>query len=145
MPYTERFTECHQVGCELLAQNRAIGAYQSAWFDMSIHHRFAYVLQVGVIAAAGTVDLVLQEAQDATGTGAANIAGKAITQLTQAGGDGNDVCVIELRTEEMTPGTDFVRAVLTVAGNTAFTAGVGYGIINRFAPVATTLVTEVVG
>jgi hypothetical protein len=111
---------------------------------MSIHHRFAYVLQVGVLAAGATVDLVLQEAQDATGTGAANIAGKAITQLTQAGGDGNDVCIIELRTEEMTPGFDFVRAVLTVAGNTAFTGGLGYGIVNRYAPVAETLVTEVV-
>jgi hypothetical protein len=145
MPYTERFSEVHQVGAELLLQNRAAAVYQSAWFNMSIHHRFAYVLQVGVIAAAGTVDLILQEAQDATGTGAAAIAGKAITQLTQAGGDGNDVVMIELRTEEMTPGFDFVRAQLTVGGNTAFTGGLGYGIINRFAPVATTLVTEIVG
>ena len=144
MPYTERFSEVHQVGCELFAQNRAAAVYQSAWFNMQIHHRFVYVLQVGVIAAAGTVNLILQEAQDATGTGAAAIAGKAITQLTQAGGDGNDVVMIELRTEEMTPGFDFVRAVLTVAGNTAFTAGLGYGIINRYAPVATTLVTEII-
>jgi len=97
-----------------------------------------------VIAAAGTVNLLLQEAQDNVGTGAANIAGKTITQLTQAGGDGNDVCIIELRTEEMTPGFQFVRAVLTIAGNTAFTAGLGYGVVNRFAPVATGLVTEII-
>jgi len=144
MPYTERFSEVHQVGAELYPANRAIGVYQTAWFNMSIHHRAACVLKVGVIAAAGTVDLILQEAQDATGTGAAAIAGKAIAQLTQAGGDGNDVCIIELRTEEMTPGFDFVRAQLTVAGNTALTDVTTYGIINRYAPVATTLVTEVV-
>ena len=143
--YTERFSEVHQIGAELLPQNRAAAVYQSAWFNMSIHHRLAYVLHTGVLAAAATVDLILQEAQDATGTGAAAIAGKAITQLTQAGGDGNDVCIIELRTEEMTPGFDFVRAVLTVGGNTAFTAGIGYGIVNRYAPVATTLVTEIIG
>jgi hypothetical protein len=143
--YTVRFSEVHQVGCELLVQNRAAAVYQSAWFDLSIHHRFVYVLQTGVLAAGATVDLVLQEADDATGTNAANIAGKAITQLTQAGGDVNDLVMIELRTEEMTPDRRFVRAVLTVAGNTAFTGGLGYGIVNRFAPVATTLVTEIIG
>jgi hypothetical protein len=123
--YTVRFSEVHQVGCELLVQNRAAAVYQSAWFDLSIHHRFVYVLQTGVLAAGATVDLVLQEADDATGTNAANIAGKAITQLTQAGGDVNDLVMIELRTEEMTPDRRFVRAVLTVAGNTAFTFYVG--------------------
>ena len=144
MSYTNEFSEVHQVGAELLLQNRAIAVYQSAWFDLSIHHRFAYVLQVGVIAAAGTVDLVLQEADDVIGTNVANIAGKAITQLTQAAGDGDDVCIIELRTEEMTPDRRFVRAVLTIAGNTAFTGGLGYGVVNRFAPVSEALVTEVV-
>ncbi len=144
MSYTEEFSEVHQVGAELYPANRAVAVYQTAWFNMQIHHRLACVLKVGVIAAAGTVDLVLQEAQDAAGTGAANIAGKGITQLTQAGGDGNDVVIIELRTEEMTPGFDFVRAQLTVAGNTAYTDVTCYGIVNRYAPVATTLVTEIV-
>ena len=143
--YNERFSEVHQVGAELYSANWAIGIHQSAWFNMSIHHRAAAVLKVGVIAAAGTVDMILQQAQDAAGTGAAAIAGKAITQLTQAGGDGNDVCMIELRTEELTPGFDFVRVVMTVAGNTAQADVTTYGIINRFAPVATTLVTEIIG
>jgi hypothetical protein len=145
MPYTERFSEVHQVGAELYPDNLAAAVHQSAWFNMSIHHRAACVLMVGEMGQGATVDLILQEAQDAAGTGAAAIAGKAITQLTQAGGDGNDVCIIELRTEEMTPGFDFVRAVLTI-GNAAVDASViTFGIINRFAPVATTLVTEVIG
>lgn len=142
--YTEEFSEVHQVGAELYSANWAIGVHQSAWFDMSIHHRLACVLKVGVIAAAGTVNLILQEAQDNVGTGAAAIAGKAITQLTQAGGDGNDVCIIELRTEELTPGFDFVRVVMTVAGNTAQADVTCYGITNRYAPVASGLITEIV-
>ena len=142
--YTVEFSEVHQVGAELYPDAMGAAVYQSAWFDMSIHHRAACVLMVGDMAQGATVDLVLQEASDNAGTGAANIAGKAITQLTQAGGDGNDVCIIELRTEEMTPGFDFVRAVLTI-GNAAVDASlITFGIVNRYAPVATGLVTEIV-
>lgn len=142
--YTVEFSEVHQVGAELYPDNMAAAVHQSAWFDMSIHHRAACVLMVGDMGQGATVDLVLQEASDNAGTGAANIAGKAITQLTQAGGDGNDVCIIELRTEELTPGFDFVRAVLTIANAAVDASLITFGIVNRYAPVATGLVTEIV-
>jgi len=142
--YTVEFSEVHQVGAELYPDNMAAAVHQSAWFDMSIHHRAACILMVGDMGQGATVDLVLQEASDNAGTGAANIAGKAITQLTQAGGDGNDVCIIELRTEELTPGFDFVRAVLTIANAAVDASLITFGIVNRYAPVATGLVTEIV-
>jgi len=142
--YTVEFSEVHQVGAELYPDNMAAAVHQSAWFDMSIHHRAACILMVGDMGQGATVDLVLQEASDNAGTGAVNIAGKAIAQLTQAGGDGNDVCIIELRTEEMTPGFDFVRAVLTIANAAVDASLITFGIVNRYAPVATALVTEIV-
>lgn len=142
--YTERFTEVHQHVTALYPDNRAIGVYNTAWADASGHHRFVVELFVGVIAAAGTVDFVLQEATDAAGTNAANIAGKAITQLTQAGGDGEDTVIIEVRCEELTPGYQYVRGVLTIAGNTAYTCLSAKGVVARYVPVPVGGLTEVV-
>lgn len=142
--YTERFTEVHQHVTVLYPDNRAIGVYNSDWGNSGGHHRWVVELYVGVIAAGGSVDLVLQEATDDDGTDAANIAGKAITQLTQAGGDGDDTVIIEVRSEELTPGYSYVRAVLTIAGNTAYTCLSAKGVVARYTPVPTGGVTEIV-
>jgi len=145
--YQERFSEIHQAGSILYPALRLAAVYPSAWFDMAIHHRAVCVLTVGVMAAGATVDLVLQEAQDATGAGVRAIAGKAIAQLAQAAGDGNDLCILEVRTAEMTPGYRFIRSVLTVAGAQqvyAYTESLIYGLVNRLAPVSVAQVTEIV-
>lgn len=142
--YTERFTEVHQHVTALYPANRAAAVYNTAWADASGHHRFVVELFVGVLAAGATVDLALQEATDDDGANAANIAGKAIAQLTQAGGDGDDTVIIEVRCEELTPGYRYVRGVLTIAGNTAFTCLSAKGVVARYVPVPVGGLTEVV-
>lgn len=144
--YTERVTEDHQLGAVLYPDARASGVYPTAWFDMSTHHRAVCFVAVGTMSFAATVDCLLQEARDATGTGAQAIAGKAITQLDQLNGDGDNVCAIELRTIEMTARYRYVRAVLTVDDKQAgmCTAVFLFGLVDRDAPVPTPLLTEII-
>ena len=97
MPYPELDTE----RMELLAvihPDLHQGTYFTPWVAMQGRHQALAILLVGDIGNTGTVDLELQEATDAVGTGAAAIAGKAVTQLTQAGGDSDDSCACLLYT-----------------------------------------------
>lgn len=142
--YTERFTEVHQHVTALYPANRAAAVYNTNWADASGHHRFVVELFVGVMAQGATLDLVIQEATDNAGTNAANIAGKAITQLTQAGGDGDDTVIIEVRCEELTPGYRYVRAVMTIANAAVFTCLSAKGVVARYQPVPIGGLTEVV-
>lgn len=144
MSFTERFTEANAYISSLHVDNRAAGNYNTPWASVSTYHRQAVQLFVGGMAAGATVNLIVQEATDATGTGVQAIAGKAITQLTQAGGDGNDIVVIEIRSEELTDGYDFIRAQLTVAVDAVDVGVYILGTIPRYKPVPVTNVTEVV-
>jgi hypothetical protein len=119
----------------------------SAWANMENYHRGWLVLIVGDMQQGATLDVLLREATDALGTGAANIAGKAITQLTQAGGDGNDIICIELQTEEMNvpANYDFVGVQVVIAGAAVEYSYVFFACETRYAPVPVTQWTEVVG
>lgn len=142
MSYTERFSEVHEPLLTEYADSRGPVAFQSAWADMETYHRGFLLLNVGEMVQGATMDVELWEATDNAGTGAALIAGKAITQLTQAGNDGDELIGIELRTEEMTPGHKFVQVRVTIA-NAAVEFGYTYfGLISRFNYVPTTNWTE---
>ena len=129
-----------------------IGTTVTPYVSLSGYHRAHLDILVGTMAAGATLDCQLLQAQDALGTNAkviANKAGtgnKAITQLTQAGGDGNELLRIELQTEELDVdgGFDFIAAQLVVAVNTVAAAGVLYGCIARYKPTPTTNWTEIV-
>ena len=145
MPYPELDTE----RMELLAvihPDLHQGTYYTPWIAMQGRHKAIAKLYVGDIGQAGTVDLELQEATDAGGTGAAAIAGKAITQLTQAGGDSDDSCAINLRTEEMNCAANyaFIRARLDVLAASANVGLLILGNVPRNAPVTQVPWTEVI-
>jgi hypothetical protein len=144
MSYTQRFSEGFDPLLTEFADSRGPVNFQSAWADMETYHRGYLLLNVGEMQAGATLDCELWEAQDNIGTGAALIAGKAITQLTQAGLDGDDLVGIELRTEEMTPGTKFVQVRVTIAGAAVEFAYTYFGFISRFEPVPTTAYTQIV-
>ncbi len=144
--FTMRWTEREALLADLDADAYAAGVYNTAWVDMSVYHRLVVLLNVGDMVQASTVDLLLQEATDAAGAGAQAIAGKAITQLTQAGGDGDDVCIIELRSEELDENNAyrFVRAVLTIGAAGSDAALFVIGTVARYMPVPTTNLTEII-
>jgi hypothetical protein len=147
MGYTERFTEQYQLGAVEYPDSLGAGTTNGTWLSMADAHRAFFLLLVGDIAATGTVDFLLQQATDAAGTGAKAIAGKAITQLTQAGGDSDDACGIELQAEELdvSGGFDYVRWQLTRANAAAELAvAVFLGEPMRFQPTVVTAWTEII-
>ena len=152
MSYTQRFSEGFNPILEENADSIAIGTHDSAYASLQNYHRAVLVLDVGDMAALATLDVQIRQAQDATGTGVKTIGDKAgtgtkaITQLTQAGGDGNQTICIELQTEELDVDNNFehvgVRAV--VAGNTVEYSWRLYAFEPRFMPVPTTTWDEII-
>jgi len=119
------------------------GTYWTAWVYAGNFHRMVAEIIVGDMGQAATLDMEMQEARDATGTGGQGIGTKAITQLTQAGGDGDDSCLIECEMVEMTDGYSYVRLrvdSLTASANWVATLR---GWRPRFSPV-TNNYTEVI-
>lgn len=152
MSYTERFTEVHKL---LISENDAgleLRITDTPWVSLQNYHRAVAVLNVIDMGAGATIDFSIRQATDTSGTGAkviANTAGvttHALTQLTQAGGDVDSDCIIELRTAQLdvTNGFDCVSIRITGAVATSVVSYRLYGIIPRFPPVGVTEWTEVV-
>jgi hypothetical protein len=144
--YTQRFTEVHELGPVANPDVVAIGVHASPFFNLANHQRAVVILLVGDMQAGATVDMQLWQATTQAGANAKIIAGKAITQLTQAGGDGNDSLIVEVRTEELDVdgGFTFVNAIITVAGDTVELASLALLGCSNYSPVATTRWTEIV-
>jgi len=146
--YTQRFTEVHELldSAWLVPANKAIAAYTTGYVSMANHQRAVYILLTGVMAQGATLDLALWQATDTAGTGAKLIAGKNITQLTQAAGDLNDACIIEVRTEELDVdgGFDCIAGILTIAGGAVFSTVLPLFGASNYVPVPVANWTEVV-
>ncbi|GAB9224859.1 hypothetical protein BDS110ZK18_66960 [Bradyrhizobium diazoefficiens] len=80
--------------------SQAAGTVTSGWIDATTFHNFMAILKSGVLGAAATVDAKLQQATDNAGTGAKDVASKAITQLVKAINDNNQV-TIDLKQEDL--------------------------------------------
>jgi len=144
--YTERFTEVNQPTGELYPALKSVGAHNGAWISMANHQRVVFLVMVGAMTALSTLDFKIQEDTDGDGGDAQDISGKAITQLTQAGGDGNDLLAVEVRTDELdvADGYCYVRGVLTVGTDTVYCAMLPLRFIPNYPPVVTTGWTEIV-
>ena len=120
----------------------------SGWIAAKDFGSFLATVIVGAITATGTVDAKLQQASDASGTGAKDITGKSITQLTAAGTDSNKQVEINLYPEELDLENNFThfRLSITPATAAAVIAGTVRGLAARYQPAAdASTVDEVVG
>jgi len=119
--------------------NQAVGAANTGWVALNTHHGLLALVQTGALATGSTVDAKLQQAQDASGTGAKDVTGKAIAQLTQASNGANRQALINLRPEELdvNNGFAFVRLVVTVAIAAANTSAQLLGVNPRLASAET--------
>ena len=119
--------------------NQAPGVANTGWVPLSTHHGLLALAQTGALATGATVDAKLQQAQDASGTGAKDVAGKPIVQLTQASNGANRQALINLRPEELdvNNGFAFVRLVVTVAAAAANTSAQLLGVNPRLASAET--------
>jgi hypothetical protein len=144
--YTNRFTEVHEPAAVLVPDSYAVGAHATGYVSMANRQRAVFVLGVGEMQATSTVDCQLWQATTALGANAKIVAGKAITQLTQAAGDGNDLLAIELRTEELDVdgGFSFVGGIVTVGAAASELSAVLLLGCTNYAPVPVTAWTEIV-
>jgi len=116
--------------------NQAAGVANSGWISLSGYHSLLALIETGVLATGSTVDAKLQQATDGNGTGAKDITGKAITQLTQAANGASRQVLINLRSEELdvNAGFAYVRLVVTVGTAAAYTAAQLLGMNPRYEP-----------
>lgn len=145
MNATERFSETAEVLAHIPADSETVEV-NTGWIFAGNHHRYAVLISLGDMAATATFDIDVEQAQDSTGTGAKNITGKSITQLTQAGGDGNQTLIIELKGTELdvSGGFPYIQVEVTPANAAVEFAVFLLGLVPRYAPVSTTNVEEIV-
>lgn len=124
--YTSHLSQRLAVAATIDPQSAAAGTYDSDGIDMSKFTRAIFVLLLGAIAAGGTVDAKLQGSAD--NSSFADIAGKALTQLTDADADDNKQAVLEISAEELVAASStyrYVRLRVTTAVAAALIAAVG--------------------
>ena len=116
---------------------QAAGTVTAAWGSVANLHAFLAVVETGVLGAAATLDAKIQQARDATGTGAKDVSGKAIRQIVKASGD-NKQALINLRPENLDSnnGFAFLRLSLTVEVAASIVAGKLIGVHPRHATAA---------
>ena len=101
--------------------------------DMSLFHEAMFILIAGTNDS--TIDFKLQES-DSAGGSYSDISGKSITQET-GGDEDNKQWIINLKSEELSAGKQFVKASVTLGnGTTNFVGLVGLGLNPRFAPAS---------
>lgn len=91
----------------------AAGTVVTAWVPMANVGQLTALIKTGVLGASATVDAKLRQATDGTGTNAKDIAGKAITQIVKATGDGKQA-LIEARAEDLDVNNGFGFAALSL-------------------------------
>lgn len=102
--------------------------------DMSKFGEALFVLLIG--ACDSTVDFKLQESANSDGSSASDLSGKVITQET-GGDDDNKQWVISVKSEELSSGKRYVKALVTIGnGTTNLIAVVGLGMRPRFGPAS---------
>jgi hypothetical protein len=125
-------------------------AKTSAWIDATTFHNYLAAITVGALGASATVDAKIQQATDASGTGAKDVTGKAITQLTKAGTDDNKQVLINLKQEDLdiNGAFKFFQLSITPATAASLIQAVVLGVDPRYGAATdndATTVDEVVG
>lgn len=113
-----KFNERNAVLTTMDPASVAPGTVVSAWVPMANFHSVAALLQTGVLGASATVDAKLRQATDASGTGAKDITGKAITQIVKASGDNKQV-ILEARGDDLDGNNGYAFVALSVTVGTA--------------------------
>ena len=110
--------------------------YTTGWISMGTFEAIQAIIMAGTLGTNATLDAKLQQATDSSGTGAKDISGKAITQLTEAGSDSDKQAIINCRSDELdvANGFDHVRLSMTVAVASSDSAALVLGHYARYQP-----------
>lgn len=114
--------------------------HNGGWVDASKFGSLMAVVMRGTLGAGATFDAKLEQATDASGTGAKDITGKAMTQVTDGSPsvDDDKQAIINLRSDELDMDNDFryVRLSITVGTATSDGGGLLLGFDPKFAPAS---------
>lgn len=116
----------------------AASTVTSGWISMATFKKIQAIVMAGTMAATSTLDAKLEQATDSSGTGAKDITGKAITQLTQAAIDSDKQAVINCRDSELDIDNDFthVRLSMTIAVAASDCGGIVMGHSEAYGPAS---------
>lgn len=95
-------------------------AYTSSIIDMQDFREVMFVVMAGTLGTSATLDCLVKGSTASNMASPANLTGKAITQLTEAGTDSDKQAVIRVTAEEVAAqGYRYVQATMTVATATS--------------------------
>ncbi|GAB5506675.1 MAG: hypothetical protein Rhirs2KO_18380 [Rhizobiaceae bacterium] len=116
----------------------AASTVTTGWIAAKNFEKFLAIIKAGDLGASATLDAKLEQAQDGSGTGAKDITGKSITQLTKAGSDDNKQSMINLVNEELdvTNGFTHFRLSMTIGTAASDAEGEVLGLQPRYAPAS---------
>lgn len=134
----ERFAEATPLLGVIDPDAYSAGTVTTGWVAMKDVQSIGAIVAVGTMASGSTVDAKLEQATDSSGTGAKDVTGKAITQLTQAGSDSDKQAIINCTQEELDLANEFdhVRLSITVATAASDAAGFIFGKGLRYGPAS---------
>lgn len=93
--------------------------YTTGWVSLADWSGLLAVVMAGTLGSSATLDAKFEQATDAAGTGAKDVTGKAITQLTQAGTDSDKQALINLFPTDLDFANNFTHARLSMTVGTA--------------------------
>lgn len=113
--------------------NQSAGTVTTGWVSMADWLNIMAIIAVGVMASTGTLDAKIEQATDSSGSGAKDVDGTDITQLTQAGTDSDKQVVINLKQTDLDVANDFthVRLSITTATAASYVCGLLIGLDRR--------------
>ena len=123
--YTEQLSQALSIaGTEIDPVSQAAGTVTTGGVDISKFHRAMFVVMVGSVGAAGTVDAKLQTSPVSNfASGVADVTGSNITQVTA----GNKVVTLEMRADQVPAGARYARLSVTVGTNAVLIAALAIG------------------
>jgi len=115
--------------------NQAAGTVTTAWVPVQNFHTFLALIGTGAMGANGTLDAKIRQAQDAAGTGAKDLPGKAIATISAASG-ANVQALINFRNGDVDTnnGYAFVQLSVTLGTAASYVAAYLFGVGARFYP-----------
>jgi len=122
----------------------AAGAQNSDIIDMRYHDRVMFIVMVGALGSSATLDFKIQEGAASDLSDAADLSGKSITQLTEAGTDSDKQAVVEVTAAEVkAAGGRYIRGVLTVGVATSDCGAIALADCTRRRPASALDLTTV--
>lgn len=131
--YNEALSEQLAVVATIDPDAYTTGAQNSDIIDMQMHRRVAFIVMAGALGTNATLDFKVQAGAASNLSDAADMAGKAITQLTEAGTDSDKQAIVEVTAEEVAAlGARYIRGVATLGAATSDYGAIALAGFSRY-------------